>query len=138
MEQDIVKERTEMLVDELFDFKNFLPDTAKFPISMALKNVKAPNMEKEDAEVREKNSKLKKQAFTAIGIGNAIAIALVATLYFYKKFDIKDLLIHNLIILVFVGLTELSFLLFIGKFYIAVDPNYVKYHMIKTINESIN
>jgi hypothetical protein len=105
---------------------------------MALKNVKAPNMEKEDAEVREKNSKLKKQAFTAIGIGNAIAIALVAALYFYKKFDIKDLLIHNLIILVFVGLTELSFLLFIGKFYIAVDPNYVKYHMIKTINESIN
>jgi hypothetical protein len=137
IEQDIVKNQTKALVKDLVQYKVYLPESSKLFASIMVDNLKAPNMEAADAEAKASNSALLKKATKLIVMGNILAILAVGGLYMYQKFDILHLLKENLFILFFVGLTELMFLVLIGRSYITADPNYVKYYLVKTINEVI-
>lgn len=137
IEQQIVQKQTQALVQDLVQYKVFLPDSSKLLTSVVINTIEAPNMEAADAQAKASNNALLKKAAKAIIIGNIIAISAVLLLYSKSKFDIMHLLKENLFILIFVGLTELAFLLLIGRAYITADPNFVKYYIVKTINEVI-
>jgi len=54
-----------------------------------------------------------------------------------KSFSISNILIKNAIILVFIGLTEFSFLQFFGSKYISLNPNVVKHTIIHNIKDLV-
>jgi hypothetical protein len=137
IEQKIVQEQTRALVADLVEYKFFLPDSAKVPLALMTSTIKTPDMSKADQEAAAHNKALLTKAFKLIFIANVIAVAGVWYLYYKSNFNIINMLKHNLIILGFVGLTELAFLMLIGRYYISADPNYVKYYLVKTINEVV-
>ena len=48
---------------------------------------------------------------------------------------ILEILIESLIILIFIGLTEFSFLIFFGAKYISIDTNEIKLHVVKFLQK---
>lgn len=136
IEQTIVKEQTENIVkDILGDYLILLPKEVKLPLGLLSSGISAPDLKAEDEKANTHNKALLKKAFMAIIVANLVAVGLIY--HFYKKqpFDVMNMVKQNGLILVFVGLTEFVFLTYIGRYYVSADPNYVKYSIVKTINE---
>ena len=91
------------------------------------------DLAKQDQEARENNAKLLKQAAIAIGI--LLVTCLTASFIISKKFDFAfgSIVKSNLIILIFVALTEFVFLTFVVKNYISADPNHIYHKILKDI-----
>ncbi len=80
--------------------------------------------------------------FKAVGANIAFLIVVAGIIYYLydksdKTFTIKDILIKNAIILIFVGLTEFTFLKFFGSKYLSLDPNIVKRTIVQNIKDII-
>ena len=136
IEQDIVKEQTASIVHDIVgDLKVFVADDAMPMLTMLTSQIPTPDMSGADAEAAENNAALLKKATKVIIIGNLIAAAAIYYFYNQQPFDIVDMLKHNAIILMFVGVTEFVFLTYVARYFISADPNMVKYHVVKTLNE---
>jgi hypothetical protein len=135
IEQNIVRNQTIYLVDNIIgDLDILLPDSIKLLLSSKLI---APDMSHEDAKVEENNNALKKKAIIALSIIFGVGILIAFLISWFSKTKILPIIGKNLILLVFVALTEFIFLIFIGQNYISVDPNYVKYKFIQTLQEEL-
>jgi hypothetical protein len=70
-------------------------------------------------------------------------IIVVSIIYFLynksgKNFNMKTLIYQNLILLVFVALTEFSFITFFAADYVSINTNNIKLNVIKNIENLIN
>jgi hypothetical protein len=133
IEQEIVKSNISIVTTDLLNIVSPLIDNkTKSDISL---NLTYPDMSVEDDETEVKNKELINSAviflsslficFTLIAIG----------LSYYYKFSFINMTILNLVILVFVGLTEFSFLHLLPSPYISADPNFVKYTILLKLRE---
>ena len=136
VEQKIVVARSTQIVDDLIvTAKNSIPPAQK----ELIKNEIVPyltvpdSLEKEDAEVATANKALMKNAFKAIAVFVALCSILVAIISIFFKVPVIDLVKDNLIILIFVGLTEFTFLTFFAQNYITIDSNYVKEKILESL-----
>ena len=131
VEGEIVKKQcTEIVNDLMADIVPFLPNDVKTNIASSLS---APEMADLDAKVAADNKALMLKTIKLIVIAFIIGLAIVVAMSVYFKFSIKDLLIHNAVMLVFVGMTEFVFLTFFAKNYTTIDSNYIKYKVLTTI-----
>lgn len=136
IEQQIVKEQTANIVKDIVgDLKVFIADEALPVINTITTQIPTPDMSGADADAAANNAALLKKAAKVIIIGNLIAAGAIYYFYSQNPFDVVDMLKHNAIILIFVGVTEFVFLRFIARYFISADPNMVKYHVVKTLNE---
>lgn len=92
-----------------------------------------PDLSQEDKEVEETNKNLEKRAFAFIATFFVIGFSVFLLLAHYYKFSAKRLIHKNLVILIFVAITEFCFLTFIAKHYITIDSNFVKYKILETL-----
>jgi hypothetical protein len=138
IEQKIVKEQTANIVKDIVgDYTVLLPENSLALISMGVSNMETPDMSVADREAKENNKKLLILAGKVILAGNLIAIGIIYYLYKKQAFNIKDMIKHNLIILAFVGIIEFVFITYIARYYISADPNYIKYYVVKSVNDFI-
>lgn len=133
VEGEIVKKQSINIVNDLMDTADHVltPEIKK----NIVKDIVAPDMTSEDDIVKKSNAILMRKAFSVIGIVFVIGIILVTIMSFVYKFSLKDLIIHNLIILVFIGLTEFVFLTFFAQNYITIDSSYIKLRTLQSVQK---
>jgi low temperature requirement protein LtrA len=104
-----------------------------------LSNIPKPILDDVDQKVEKENSIVKYKALYANIAFTLVVIGLIYLIYNNsdKSFDIKDILIKNGIILFFIGITEYSFLNFLGSKYISLNPNMIKYTIIDNIKSIV-
>jgi hypothetical protein len=143
VEKNIVETQTKNTIKAFgTDFSLFLTPEQKAKMKILTDaTLEAPDMQKQDDAAEEKNAKLVKLAGKAIGILFAVAVAIIAAIVYFTEVSFKDLgniLLKNGIILLFVALTEFSFLTYVAQNYTEIDPNYIKYKMVKSLNDYAN
>lgn len=130
IEQNIVKTQSYILADNITsELSVFMTPTQAQFVASTLRN---PDLSTEDAHVAEKNGQLKTKAMKVLGIGSLIGIGIVWMLCSHFELDFIQLIKHNLIVLLFVALTEYIFLTYIAQNFIITDMNFVK-HKIYTL-----
>ena len=144
VEGEIVsKQSVEIVTDIVKDVKIFLPDPVLDDVNNRMQKIELPDMSEEDEKVRTSNDALRTRVIKFIVIALLVTSIVVWLLtYIYgrdskESFTFTGIIIHNLIVLCFVGLTEYVFLDYFARNYISVDSNYVKYVALKTINERL-
>jgi hypothetical protein len=84
------------------------------------------------------NNNLLKTAYTNLSIVFVVTLVLGFIIAYFKKINYYNIIGLNLIILVFVGLTEYSFLNMIVKKFIAADTHYVRLIILENLNKKFN
>lgn len=132
VEGEIVKIQVQNLVD---DFMGNIQDTDfdKKDLKAILDKMKVPDMSEEDKKVEESNKKLMVSASKAFGLFAIFSTIVVTYLYIRYRFDIKEIIITNLILLVFIAVTEVIFLNKVAKVYRSLDPHKVKSIIVEEI-----
>jgi hypothetical protein len=100
---------------------------------------KIKNIQAEDVKALSGNKPILKKVIIYIIIFTIIICIIIFTLVKSNKLkNIKEILIESGIILIFIALTEYSFLTFIGLKFISVDTNNVKLEVIKSLQKYSN
>jgi len=124
LEKKVVDQQVKSIIDDILrtisilDHKNILGNFAD--------KIEKPDLSEADKKVAKANKKLMINA--AILIASLLVVGLVVCFALSKifKFSFLELLRKNLIILVFIAITEILFLYFIGTKYIGTDSNFIK------------
>ena len=137
VEKNIVKNRCKTIVEDLTGtVKHIIPPEYLKYIQDNISNIKPPDLIEEDKDVNENNNLLMKKSIKILLVILCIGFSTVFILHRIYKFPLKQLLITNLITLLFVALTEFSFLTFFAQNYITIDSNFIKYKIIDVIVKS--
>jgi hypothetical protein len=134
VEKIIIKKQGNIITEDLIStIKPFLSEEDRNKIK---NNLTTPDMSHEDDMNTQRNDALKNSAYSNIIFifGICMLLSLILSIIFIKPtHNYITVLLVNFILLVIVGLTELTFLNFILSNYIIGDPNYVKYKLITAI-----
>jgi hypothetical protein len=137
IEQKIVQERCAEIVNDLTAGLESIPKPYKSFLYTQIGPYLTvpPSLESADAQVVEQNKNLLKKS--AIFAGSFLVLSFIAVFILSRIFEFSFLgiLKTNLIILVFVGITEFSFLTFFAQNYITIDSNFVKETVLKTVGD---
>uniref|UniRef100_A0A6C0KUF2 Uncharacterized protein n=1 Tax=viral metagenome TaxID=1070528 RepID=A0A6C0KUF2_9ZZZZ len=136
VEQKIVVQRSTEIVDDMvLTAKNAIPQSQKTVIMNEIVPylVVPKSLEEEDAKVAAANKELMVTAAKAIGIFVFFCCILLTLLTIFFKVPIIELLKDNFIILIFVGLTEFTFLTYFAENYVTIDANYVKGKILESL-----
>jgi len=125
VEQEIIKLNTEIITTDILNI--ILPSLDTNTKLNLLKDIKYPDMSKEDSDVAEANTVLINNAIMLLVIIFIVSLIIGFALSYYYNHKFLHILGINLIILFFVGLTEYSFINIIAAKYISADTNYVRY-----------
>ena len=136
VEEKILTKQIENLIDDFTD-NPLAAIIDKKEIKKKLETIKYPDLKEEDEKVEQNNKKLKIQGLVFCLIMFGIAFVSIV-IYNKKQLDkdsgyIKSVLISNLVLLVFIALTEYYYISVIIKEYYSLDPNDVKKEIIKTL-----
>lgn len=104
-------------------------------IKKVINSIELPDLSKADQEVEEHNNELKTKAAFIFGIIGLVCIIILFVFSYFYKVDIKNILLINLMLLVFVGVTEWFFLNYIAKSYMSLDINMVKKLLVEEIEK---
>lgn len=137
VENEILNIQIKNLVDNLTsNIKDFNNIDRGYLINL-INNTKFPDLSKEDNDVSNTNSSLIKKALLIFGIFSLITTIIIIIICYIYKINILQILKVNIILLIFVALTEIFFLNIIAKSYRSLDPNVVKKNFINNL-QSIN
>jgi len=134
IENDILKIQVKKLVDSFTNDLNKLNiRDVNSKIYNIIDNFTVPDMSEEDKKVKDNNNALMIKSAKLFGIFAIFSIFFITVMFFIYKIDLKNILITNCIILIFVAITEIFFLNMVAKRYNSLDTNSIK----KTIVENI-
>lgn len=126
IEGEVVKDQVKYLVNDFTSNLDMLPDQYLNILRNKLIQSEQPNLTEIDQKVQESNNDVFSTAMMLLTITLVIGLICVHIASRYYGFDMWHLLKRNLLILVFIGLTEYTFLMIFGRNYISADPNFVK------------
>ena len=146
IETQVAKNNANLLVDSLTtDLKFFgiqlVPDEFHI-LEKVLKNLKAPDMTKDDQKIKDQNLILIKKTMLIIFGGSltAILFGLFVWIFLLKrpfKQYFTFIFPHVIILLIFVAIVEITFFTFISKNYRSLDPNVSKKALMDTLIKEI-
>ena len=127
----------DILTTNLTDSSKLLGYNTNELITNYINNIKLPDLSKEDNDINNINNNI---IYNVIKINLLFIIVSIGILYYvYKKsnnsFDLEQIISNNLVILLFIGLTEFLFLTFFGSKFISIDPNQTKLSILKSIKK---
>lgn len=129
----VVKNQMKFLSEDIGGYINLLGNDINKNIKKRLLEVPNIDLHEEDEKVKESNSKVMNTALIA---NIAFVVSTIFIVYYLNKsanLNIKDILIKNFIILIFIGITEYVFLTYFGADFISIDPNKVKYNVVENL-----
>jgi hypothetical protein len=135
VEQEIVEINTNVVVNDLLD--TIIPLLNEKTKANLLENIKHPNMEDADKQVAENNKNIMFDSILKLSIIFIILSIIAYAISYYTHINYINIIGLNLIILIFIGLTEYTFLHMIVKKFIAADTNYVRYLLISNLGEKL-
>jgi uncharacterized membrane protein len=135
VEKNVVETRTKSIIRDLMkDVRALTPEGILKGVSpLVNKTLQPPDMTRVDEKVTENNKELLKKAALTLAILFVIGMVLTVVISRYTHIPLKPLFITNFISLLFVAITEFSFLTFFAQNYITVDANYVKKTAIQAV-----
>lgn len=135
IEEEVVNTQVDLIMDELIDELAFAPESLKTELANYSKkiNTNKTNMQEADKKVEDANKVTFHNALKTISIGFVIGMALIYLASFYFNISMKEAFYKNLIMIIFIGLTEYVFLTRFGSKYMSADPNFVKYTVISRL-----
>jgi hypothetical protein len=136
VEEEIVKINANVIVEDLLD--SIVPLLNKSTKINILSSLTYPDMQDADNHVLSNNNSVMSEAITKLGIISSVMITLSIGLAYYTKNNYLHIIGLNFIILIFIGLTEYTFLNMVVKKFIAADTNYVRYLILKNLNEKLS
>ncbi len=134
VEKEIVLNNVKYITNNLIDnYTILLEQDQKTYIANLLNNININDLTNEDKIVIDKNKNLFNKTIKILIIG--LICVLVLTFIICSKYNIKytDVLIKNLILLVFIGIVEFIFLKYFIRNYLSANINFVKSELVKTI-----
>ena len=143
IEKEEFEKQIEYLVNDLLnDATGFLPslDTDTKIVMHAgvdaLKQKVQESLKEQIQQITDDNRKLKFKYLTIAGILIGVVIAFLTLLFFFfPGVDAVGMGRETLIVLIFIGVVEFSFLNIVSSNYIAVDPNQVRGMIGQSIKE---
>ena len=137
IEKSVVSSQMDILTTNLTDSSKLLGYNTNELITNYINNIKLPDLSKEDNDINNINNNI---IYNVIKINLLFIIVSIGILYYvYKKsnnsFDLEQIISNNLVILLFIGLTEFLFLTFFGSKFISIDPNQTKLSILKSIKK---
>ncbi len=139
VEKNIISDQIEFLVNSLIgNVFSGIPKNDKIIIKNAI-NSKIDNINFKDLDEKTKknNNKIFNNNLIFIGTLLAFVIVLLTFLsYVDKEFDSKLVMFGAIFSLIFVAITETSFLLLIGSNYLSTDPNKIKEKIVDKLYEN--
>ena len=145
MEKKVAENQINFLVDEtIVPILKYLPEESKEYINSI--DTDSDDVKKRDKETTDSNNKIFSKAIKALVITCIIVFVIVFALYFlsknntgfFKSFSLKHLLLECAIILIFIGITEYSFITYFGGRYISIDINKIKITVLEKIKQIFN
>ena len=137
VEHEILDSQIDYIVKDALDNLSLLPKEYTEKLKMKVRTITPPNMDAADNAVKEHNSKILKQVIVIILTGLIIGFLIIYFLAKKYKFGLYDMAKKNLVILVFIGLTEFAFLEIFARKYKSADPNFVKYTVIDKLYNDV-
>ena len=134
VEEDIVKNQAKIMVNDMMQIVN--PSLNESTKKMIMEYTLA-DMSKEDKIVLENNNKLINSGYSTLIIVFLVTQVVGLILAIYFKHDYFNIILINVIILVFVAITEYTFLNMIGASYISVDTNFIKWKILTSIQKKL-
>ena len=129
IEENVVKGQSELVADYIAkDLSTFIDKPTAQKLASQLS---PPDMTNADKQVELKNTELQRSAFNIlilVAVGGLLFTIILAK---YYTLNLQSILKTNLVILLFVGLTEYIFLTYIGQNFISLDPNFVPHDQIE-------
>lgn len=140
IEGQVVKDQMNFLSEEITSAVKLLGPDITNGFKGYVNNLPKLDLDEADTLVEKLNANTK---FNAIVANLGFTIFVVICVYFIfnssdKSFSISHILIKNLIILVFVALTEFIFLTQFGSKFISLNPNSILYNIVHNIKEIIS
>ena len=110
-----------------------------------IKNIKSPDLSKEDEEVNKNNNSVIKKAVITLAITFVVFVILSIIVWFYglnqkeKKHDSYGHIIQRIVVLmIIVMLLEFLFFTLVAGNYTPVDPNNVKKYLVESLQKYAN
>jgi hypothetical protein len=135
VEAEIVKMNVKVVTNDLMELiAPALSDDVK---QQFLNNLTVPDMKNEDEHVAKSNNKLMSESFAQLIIILDIALTIAFLISTYYKHHFFKTVGFNLIILIFIGLTEFVFINFVARKYISADTNFARYTILTNLKTKI-
>ncbi len=134
VEKQVIKKQMNFLCSNIAGFIKLFGQNSSYFILNQLDNLTLPDLEEEDKRVEESNSEI---IMKVIKINIIFLLIVSALVYYLKPENLKEIISENIIILVFIALTEYSVLTFFGARYISADPNRNIRSFMENIKENI-
>ena len=139
IEKQIIESQMKYITNSLLDdITPVLGQKDRNTIELLVKNMKLPNLQEQDDEVKADNKKVMKKAFMVILpllIGGAFLSYYLSNKY---NFSFKETIIQCVFTIGAIAIVEFVFLRFYGSTFYSADLNVVKYTILKTMYDSKN
>ena len=135
IEGKIVNNQMEFLSSDISNIVRLFGENTNNNFKEKIKTFILPDLHEEDKKAKEANNKIMMKAFKVNIFFAIVVIIAIATIYITsnKDFSMRVLITQNLILLLFVALTEFSFITFFVSDFVSIDPNNIKYNFIKNL-----
>jgi len=140
VEGQIVDRQMNNTVTSLFsDFELLLPQD-KTLLKYGLSQIELPDLSAADKKVKVENDKLLKKSIIILSLILVLGAIIVGLLWYYSnpRFSLLKLSTVGAGLLIIVILVDVAFITLIAKQYDTLDPNFVKYTVIKSIHQFVN
>ena len=135
VEKQIAENQIIYLANNFSDSIKLLPTEFQNTIKTEIQNTKLPDFTSAINSIEQTNNAIIKKTCLLVGI--ILVLIMIAVYILSRKnlcnFSFWNMLGKNLIILIFIGLTEFVFLNVVPKNYISLDPNFVKFYAINKL-----
>jgi hypothetical protein len=136
IEQNVVKQQSELVANYLAkDLSTFIDKNTAQKLASLLS---PPDMSNADKQAQLKNAELQNTAFNILILVAISGLLFTIILAKYYTLNLQSLLKTNLIILLFIALTEYLFFTYIGQNFISLDPNFVRVKILQALQKKIN
>jgi len=135
VEKEIIKSQASLIANDFATSVNILPNNL---IKSFKDNIQTTNNTKLDENQIKHNNELRKKTYDTLFYVFISGILLSYFICEKNNYNYSTFLIKAIIVLIFVGLTEYTFLIMVIKNYISADPNYIKYSLLNSLKNSLN
>lgn len=129
----VVKNQMKFLSEDIGGYINLLGNDINKNIKNKLLELPNIDLHEEDEKIKENNSKVMNSALIT---NIAFVVSTIFIVYYLNQsanLNIKDIIIKNFIILIFIAITKYAFLTYFGADFISIDPNKVKYNVVDNL-----
>lgn len=137
LEKHVIEHDMDLLCYELLNTSKVFGSDINKLISENVNNIKLPDLSHDDFEIDKTNRSVINNVvlYNIIFIIIVLVLIYLATKYSKESLNLSEIVTENIIILIFVGFIEFSFITFFGSRYVTIDPNKTKLSILSSLRK---